>query len=48
VSGILAFDTIEMSAWIKKGMRFAAYSSDVNMLADAAQAALKELKAAPR
>jgi len=43
-SGILAFDTAELTGWINKGMRFVAYSSDVNMLADAAASALKQLK----
>jgi 2-dehydro-3-deoxyglucarate aldolase/4-hydroxy-2-oxoheptanedioate aldolase len=46
-SGILAFDTTEMATWIVKGMRFACYSSDVNMLADAAFHAVKELKGPP-
>ena len=30
--------------WIKKGMRFAAYSSDISMLADSALSSVQELK----
>jgi 2-dehydro-3-deoxyglucarate aldolase/4-hydroxy-2-oxoheptanedioate aldolase len=43
-SGILMFDPAHLKPWIDKGMRFIAYSSDVNMLADAASAALAELR----
>jgi 2-keto-3-deoxy-L-rhamnonate aldolase RhmA len=44
-AGTLMFDPGTLGAWIDKGIRFAAYSSDVNMLADAAVNALAELKA---
>ena len=43
-SGILMFDPAHLKPWIDKGMRFIAYSSDVNMIADAASAALTELR----
>ena len=43
-SGILMFDPAHLKPWLDKGMRFIAYSSDVNMLADAASAALTELR----
>jgi 2-keto-3-deoxy-L-rhamnonate aldolase RhmA len=43
-SGILMFDPAHLTPWIDKGMRFIAYSSDVNMLADAAAGALQQLK----
>jgi 2-keto-3-deoxy-L-rhamnonate aldolase RhmA len=43
-SGILMFEPGHLKPWIDKGMRFIAYSSDVNMLADAASAALTELR----
>jgi 2-keto-3-deoxy-L-rhamnonate aldolase RhmA len=43
-SGILMFDPEHLKPWIDKGMRFIAYSSDVNMLADAAANALKTLR----
>ena len=46
-SGILMFEPAHLKPWIDKGMRFVAYSSDVNMLADAAFLAVKELKAPP-
>jgi 2-dehydro-3-deoxyglucarate aldolase/4-hydroxy-2-oxoheptanedioate aldolase len=44
-SGILMFDPAHLRPWIDKGMRFIAYSSDVNMIADAASSALQELRA---
>ena len=44
-SGILMFEPEHLKPWIDKGMRFIAYSSDVNMLADAASEALKTLRA---
>jgi 2-keto-3-deoxy-L-rhamnonate aldolase RhmA len=43
-SGILMFEPGHLKSWLDKGMRFIAYSSDVNMIADAAAAALKELR----
>jgi 2-keto-3-deoxy-L-rhamnonate aldolase RhmA len=42
--GILGFDVAPLGAWIEKGMRFVAYSSDVSLLADAAAAGVRELK----
>ena len=42
--GLLSFDPAGATAWIKKGMRFIAYSSDINLLADGASAALGEIK----
>ena len=42
--GILMFDPSALRAWIEKGMRFAAYSSDITLLADAARTAVEELK----
>lgn len=44
-AGTLMFDAATLGAWIDKGIRFAAYSSDVNLLADAAASALTDLKA---
>lgn len=46
-SGILMFDPAHLTPWIDKGMRFIAYSSDVNMIADAASEALAALRAHP-
>ena len=43
-SGILMFEPAHLKPWIDKGMRFVAYSSDVNMIADAASAALTQLR----
>lgn len=43
-SGIQLFDLATLQHWIKKGMRFVAYSSDVALLADAARSAVNELK----
>jgi 2-keto-3-deoxy-L-rhamnonate aldolase RhmA len=43
-SGILMFDPAHLTPWIDKGMRFITYSSDVNMIADAASSALAELR----
>jgi 2-keto-3-deoxy-L-rhamnonate aldolase RhmA len=44
IGGILLFDKQMLSQWIKKGMRFAIYSSDISLLADAAAGTVKELK----
>lgn len=44
IAGILLVDTATLKPWIAKGVRFACYSSDVNMLADAAVKAIQELK----
>ena len=44
VPGILMFDQKLMEYWIKKGFRFAVYSSDITMLADAAASTVHELK----
>jgi len=44
-SGILMFDPAHLTPWIDKGMRLIAYSSDVNMIADAAAGALSQLRA---
>lgn len=43
-AGILLFDAASLKGWIKKGMTFACYSSDINMLADAALKAIEELR----
>lgn len=42
--GVLAFDAESLKPWIAKGMQFVAYSSDINMLADAASSAVCALK----
>jgi 2-keto-3-deoxy-L-rhamnonate aldolase RhmA len=47
-AGTLMFDPGSLGAWIAKGMQFVAYSSDVNMLADAAAEAVAQLKSAAR
>ncbi|MDX1283727.1 MAG: aldolase/citrate lyase family protein [Draconibacterium sp.] len=44
VSGTLMFDKEALKGWIDKGMRFALYSSDISMIADAASDAINELK----
>lgn len=44
ISGILMFDTNMLQHWIEKGVRFAVYSSDITLLADAAAKNVKELK----
>lgn len=44
VSGTMLFDKGHAKHWIQKGMRFMAYSSDIGILADAAAAAVSELK----
>jgi 2-keto-3-deoxy-L-rhamnonate aldolase RhmA len=44
VSGILMFDQNMLKSWIEKGVRFAAYSSDITLLADAAAKSVAELK----
>jgi len=44
IAGILMFDQELITKWIKQDFRFAVYSSDITMLADAAANAVKELK----
>lgn len=44
ITGILMFDQELLSKWIKEGFRFAVYSSDITLLADAASKAVEELK----
>lgn len=44
IAGILMFDQKLLQQWIDKDFRFAVYSSDITMLADAASDAVKELK----
>jgi 2-keto-3-deoxy-L-rhamnonate aldolase RhmA len=44
-AGILLFSVAQLRPWIDKGMRFIVYSSDVNMLSDAACEAVAELRA---
>ena len=44
-SGTMLFDKEQAKNWIRKGMRFMAYSSDIGILADAAASAVSELKA---
>jgi 2-keto-3-deoxy-L-rhamnonate aldolase RhmA len=44
VSGIMLFDKEHTKDWIRKGMRFMTYSSDIGILADAAAGAVSELK----
>jgi len=44
IAGILMFDQELLAKWINKDFRFAVYSSDITMLADAASNAVKELK----
>lgn len=44
IAGILMFDQEILTRWINKDFRFAVYSSDISMLADAASSAVKELK----
>jgi 2-keto-3-deoxy-L-rhamnonate aldolase RhmA len=44
IAGILMFDQELLSNWINKDFRFAVYSSDITMLADAASSAVTELK----
>lgn len=43
-AGILMFDQELLLKWIREGFRFAVYSSDISMLADAASNAVKELR----
>jgi len=47
IAGILMFDQEMLTHWIKKDFRFAVYSSDITMLADAASQTVKELKKIP-
>lgn len=44
IAGILMFDQNLLADWIKKDFRFAVYSSDITMIADAASNAVKQLK----
>ena len=44
IAGILMFDEELLSKWINKDYRFAVYSSDITMLADAASKAVIDLK----
>jgi 2-keto-3-deoxy-L-rhamnonate aldolase RhmA len=44
VPGIMMFNIVALKNWIKKGMRFVVYSSDIALLADMAVEGLKELK----
>jgi 2-keto-3-deoxy-L-rhamnonate aldolase RhmA len=43
-SGILLFEPDRLIEWIGKGVRFAAYSSDISLLADAAAQAVTAIK----
>jgi len=43
-AGILMFDQKLLENWIREGVRFAAYSSDISMLADMAAQSVKEIK----
>ncbi len=47
-SGILLADAAPLKGWINKGVRFACYSSDISMLADAAMKAIEELRGVTR
>ena len=44
VAGIMMFDITALKSWIKKGMRFVVYGSDISLLADATVKAVEELK----
>ncbi len=44
IAGIVNFNKEKLAQWIKKDFRFAVYSSDITMLADAASDAVGELK----
>ena len=44
IAGILMFDQELLAQWINKDFRFAVYSSDITLLADAASSAVRELK----
>ena len=44
IPGILMFNQELLTKWIKQDFRFAVYSSDITLLADAASNAVKELK----
>lgn len=44
IGGILMFDQELLTKWIQQDFRFAVYSSDITLLADAASSAVKELK----
>ncbi len=46
ITGILMFDADLLKSWVKKGMRFVAYSSDISLLADAAAKGIEELRSA--
>lgn len=43
-AGIHLFDLTALKNWIKKGMRFVTYSSDVAFLADAARSSVEDIK----
>lgn len=43
-AGILSFDAAMLRTWLDRGVRFAVYSSDISMLADAASGAVRELR----
>ena len=47
-TGILMFDQKLLQSWIEKGVRFAAYSSDITMLADSEAASVAELRKTKR
>lgn len=44
IGGILMFEQELLTKWIQQDFRFAVYSSDITLLADAASTAVKELK----
>ena len=44
IAGIHMFDVEQISQWIAKGMRLISYSSDINMLADAAMKDVAQIK----
>ncbi len=44
IAGVHMFDVAQITEWIAKGMRLISYSSDINMLADAAAKDVAELK----
>jgi 2-keto-3-deoxy-L-rhamnonate aldolase RhmA len=44
IAGIMMFNLDSLKTWIRKGIRFVVYSSDISLLADMASASVKELK----
>ena len=44
IAGIHMFDVAQITQWIAKGMRLISYSSDINMLADAAMKDVAQIK----